>query len=96
MILVVNKKTHRRTKDDLYIGRPSKWGNPFVIGRDGTREDVVRKYTEWVLEQPDLMASLHELRGKTLVCWCAPEACHGHVLQILCEEIVCTQSSQKK
>jgi hypothetical protein len=85
-IRVVNKKTHRPGPDDLYIGRPSKWGNPFTIGRDGSREDVVRKYAEWVVRQPGLMGSLHELRGRTLVCWCAPEMCHGHVLQIVCEE----------
>jgi hypothetical protein len=87
MIRVVNKKTHKPSADDLYIGRPSKWGNPFVMGRDGSREDVVRLYAEWVVEQPALMAALPGLRGKTLVCWCAPQACHGHVLQILCEDL---------
>lgn len=84
---VVNKKTHRPGHDDLYIGRPSKWGNPFTIGRDGSREDVVRKYAEWIVTQPDLLRDLHELRGRTLVCWCAPQMCHGHVLEILCEEL---------
>lgn len=86
--MVVNKKTHRPGSSDLYIGRPSKWGNPFTIGRDGTREDVVRKYAEWIVNQPDLLRDLHELRGRTLVCWCAPQMCHGHVLEILCEEVV--------
>lgn len=33
---------------DVYIGRPSKWGNPFVIGKDGTREEVIAKYAEWI------------------------------------------------
>lgn len=87
MIRVVNKKTHRPTPDDYYIGRPSPFGNPFVIGRDGSREDVVRKYADWLLGRPDLMARLPELRGKVLVCWCAPEMCHGHVLQMVCEEV---------
>ena len=65
---------------DVYIGRPSKWGNPFVIGRDGTRADVIRKYEEYILSKPDLLADLHELRGKVLGCYCAPLPCHGDVL----------------
>jgi hypothetical protein len=65
---------------DIYIGRPSKWGNPFVIGKDGTREEVIEKYKEWILKQPELLASLHELQGKVLGCWCAPFSCHGDVL----------------
>jgi hypothetical protein len=66
--------------DRVYVGRPSKWGNPFVIGRDGTREEVVAKYRAWIVRQPALVAALHELRGKNLVCWCAPERCHAEVL----------------
>lgn len=66
--------------DDVYIGRPSKWGNPFEIGRDGTRSEVIAKYREWILTQPDLMSSLDELTGKRLVCWCKPKPCHGDVL----------------
>jgi hypothetical protein len=42
---IVNVK---RRSADVYCGRGSKWGNPFVIGRDGNREDVIRKYKEWV------------------------------------------------
>ncbi len=65
---------------DVYIGRPTKWGNPFVIGRDGTREEVIKKYEFWIQGQPELLADLHELKNKTLSCWCAPRACHGDVL----------------
>lgn len=72
---------------DLYIGRPSKWGNPFVIGPDGTRADVIARYEEWIKTQPDLMAALPELQGKTLACWCAPQACHGDVLARLVDEL---------
>lgn len=63
-----------------YIGRPSKWGNPFVIGQDGNREEVVQKYREWIVTQSHLMKSLEEIRGHNLRCWCAPLACHGDVL----------------
>jgi len=76
----------KKKKFDVYIGRPGKWGNPFEIGKDGTREDVVKKYRAWVVEQPVLMSSLHELKGKTLGCWCAPRACHGDVLAELANE----------
>jgi hypothetical protein len=62
---------------DIYIGRPSKWGNPFEIGKNGSREEVIEKYKNWVVTQ-DLNFS--ELRGKTLGCWCAPKACHGDIL----------------
>ncbi len=73
----------RSTGDRVYVGRPTKWGNPFVIGRDGTRDNVIAKYRAWIVQQPALIAALHELRGKDLVCWCAPEGCHGDVLLAL-------------
>lgn len=66
---------------DVYIGRPGKWGNPFVIGRDGDRDEVIIAYRSWLLGQPDLVqAAKTELRGKVLACWCAPKPCHGDVL----------------
>jgi hypothetical protein len=58
----------RSSASRVYIGRPSKWGNPFVIGRDGTRADVIAKYRAWVAAQPGLMGALDELRGRDLVC----------------------------
>jgi len=70
----------KRETHDIYIGRPGKWGNPFEIGRDGTREEVIVKYARWIVDQKNLMDALPELRGKVLGCWCAPKACHGHVL----------------
>ena len=67
---------------DVYIGRPSKWGNPFQIGRDGTREQVINAYQHWFLsESPELIeAAKRELPGKVLGCFCKPDACHGDVL----------------
>lgn len=70
----------KKEKFDVYIGRPSKWGNPYTIGKDGTREEVIKKYMTWFQEQPDLIKSLHELKGKTLGCWCKPKDCHGDFL----------------
>jgi len=70
----------KREPYDVYIGRPSKWGNPFTIGPDGDRAEVVHKYRAWLMNQPNLLAALPELRGKVLGCWCAPKACHGEIL----------------
>lgn len=71
---------------DVYIGRPSKWGNPFTIGKDGTRNEVIEKYRKWILTQPQLLADLKELKGKILGCWCYPQHCHGEVLEQLVKE----------
>lgn len=73
----------KRDPYDIYIGRPSKWGNPFVIGKDGDRSRVVLLYAGWIATQPDLLSSVHELRGKVLGCWCAPSLCHGEILAAL-------------
>jgi hypothetical protein len=80
MILNAKQVGRRSSPDRVYVGRPSKWGNPFKIGRDGSREEVIARYREWILRQPALMAALPDLRGKDLVCWCAPEPCHADVL----------------
>jgi RNA recognition motif-containing protein len=71
----------KKSNYDVYIGRPSDWGNPFVIGKDGDRADVIRKYRNWIMRQPDLLSrAKKELRGQRIACWCKPEACHGDVL----------------
>lgn len=63
--------------------RPSKWGNPFVIGRDGDRETVIRKFEAWFKNQDALLADLNELRDRGLICCCHPQACHGDVISIV-------------
>lgn len=65
---------------DVYIGRGSKWGNPYKIDVDGTRSEVIELYESWIREQPELMAALDELEDKVLGCWCKPLDCHGDVL----------------
>ena len=70
----------RYSQYDVYIGRGSIWGNPFIIGRDGTRLEVIDKYRDWIVAQPELLAQLHILQGKILGCHCKPKACHGDVL----------------
>lgn len=76
----------KKDKFDIYIGRPSKWGNPFIIGRDGDRNEVVRKYETYIRANQSLINALPELRNKVLGCWCSPKSCHGDVLIKLLEE----------
>lgn len=85
---VWNKRHGNAPAGAVYIGRPSKWGNPFshlpgtlAAHRVESRAAAVAAYEQWLLQQPDLMrAAALELRGRDLVCWCTPAACHGDVL----------------
>lgn len=77
---VLNFKTDKIPEGSVYIGRPSKWGNPYRIGEDGSRHEVIAKYLQWLIGNPLLMGSLKELIGKDLVCYCSPLPCHGDVL----------------
>lgn len=76
---VWNKRDPNVPADAIYVGRPTKFGNPYLIGRDGSRAEVIQKYTDIAI---DLLAGneLEELRGKDLVCWCAPLPCHADIL----------------
>ncbi len=79
-----------RAPYDIYIGRAngrrglagSKWANPYMIGPNGTRSQVISDYRMWLIHQrKDLMAALPGLKGKVLACWCRPLLpCHGDVL----------------
>lgn len=75
------KGTASPPKDAVYVGRPSKWGNPFPLNAEADRETVLAQYEDWLLRQPVLLAAVRsELRGKHLSCWCAPKLCHADVL----------------
>lgn len=79
---VLNKRTDKIPPDAIYVGRPSKWGNPFIIGKDGTREEVIEKLQHYLLRKINdgKQLDLEELQGKDLVCWCAPLPCHADIL----------------
>lgn len=85
-------KVYNRHKDiapagAVYIGRPSRWGNPFVVGQDGSRDEVIEKYYEYLKENPELVEDIKkELAGKDLVCYCSPLPCHGDVLLFIANE----------
>ena len=76
---VVNSRTHDY---DIYIGRGSKWGNPFIMRNksDAERDRVCDAYEAWFKNQPELVNDLHELQGKILGCFCKPKRCHGDFL----------------
>ncbi|KAN0022757.1 hypothetical protein ACTFIU_005494 [Dictyostelium citrinum] len=89
-----------------YIGRfnpkfPStnnyKFGNPFVVGKDGDRNTVVKKYRDWIFspEQNDLFNAAKELKGKILACWCSPMNCHGYVLAEIANSSITNKSEQQ-
>jgi len=67
----------------VYVGRPSKFGNPFQIGRDGDREAVIEQYRIWFYSAGNealRRSARRELTGHDLVCWCSPEPCHAEIL----------------
>ena len=87
--------------DFVYIGRAvaglprSKWANPYLVGRSGTREEAIAKYLKRILGTPELLAALPELRGKILACWCKPSEgfkgrllCHGQILAGLADDVL--------
>jgi len=79
MPIVLNRRALPRGKwpaDTVYCGRGSPWGNPFKIGQDGTRDEVCDKFERDVLPGLDVAP----LKGKNLVCWCAPLRCHCDAL----------------
>jgi hypothetical protein len=65
---------------DVLIARPSKWGNPYIIGVHGDRDDVIALYRRWLWANKGLLAQIAELEGQRLGCYCGPEPCHGDVL----------------
>ena len=73
----------RKEKHDAYIGRGSIFGNPFYIGKDGNREQVIEKYKKYFekkLEDNRFRHEVLKLKGKVLGCYCKPLACHGDVI----------------
>jgi hypothetical protein len=74
MCRVLNKHAAGKHDGAIYIGRGSKWGNPFRISVDGDRATVIAKHARWLRDQHHLLRALDELRGKDLLCFCAPAA----------------------
>lgn len=74
---VVNIMTDRF---DVYIGRPTKWGNPFRVGKDGNRKEVIEKFYWYLKDSEYLLNRIPLLVGKSLGCYCKPKPCHGDAI----------------
>jgi hypothetical protein len=86
---------HKSEPHDVYVGRPSIYGNPYshkagtaAKFRVASRAEAIARYETWLLAQPGLVALVQaELTGKVLGCWCRPKEgfqgrllCHAQVL----------------
>lgn len=80
----------KRDGFDVYVGRPTVWGNPFKLGEHESRGATIERYERWLKTQHALVArAQRELKGKILSCWCAPKGgvdseaaaiCHAQIL----------------
>ena len=68
---VVNIKTYKG--DYIPIHRGTFWGNPFLIGRDGTRDEVIDLYEKYIRSNPAMLADLPKLENEVLGCFCKPK-----------------------
>jgi len=85
-------KKRRKTKlvnrkidyEDIYIGRGSPFGNPYIEGKDGTRKEVIEKYRDWfykrINKKPRFKRAVEALRGRRIGCYCVPKPCHGQII----------------
>lgn len=65
----------------IYVGRGSKWGNPYQIPQDGDRDRVCWCYEQHYIKfKPSIIDNIESLEGKVLGCYCSPQRCHGDEL----------------
>lgn len=84
---VYNRHHGDAPPDAVYIGRGTIWGNPFIIGEDGDRDNVIQLYRKRIFFKEGFEEKIQaELKGKDLVCYCAPLPCHGDVLLEIANE----------
>lgn len=78
---VVNLKTDSY---DVYIGRGSRWGNPFIVRSEKGRKKAIQDYKKYIIEKINRGEITHDhlvaLKGKRLGCFCRPLPCHGEVI----------------
>jgi hypothetical protein len=91
MIRIQRSRQHKQISPNglpiVYVGRPTKWGNPFDL-KTYTRQEAITKYKEYLNKNPELvMLAKRELKGKNLSCWCKiNEPCHADVLLEMVKE----------
>jgi len=78
------KVVHKKDAYDVYIGRPSIFGNPFPVEHYG-RSECLKKFRDYFFQRirtdPKFKKAIETLRGKTLACYCSPQACHGDIIE---------------
>jgi len=79
----------------IFHFKGSKWKNPFIVGKDGNRQEVYEKYKNALISKElididgdPLIDKIDELKHKKLGCWCHPELCHAHILAELCNKYI--------
>lgn len=89
---VFNKRTYKPPKGlplwalngaIVYVGRPTVFGNPYIVGKDGKQGECVKLYRKWIrLPQQEALRERmrSELKDKHLLCWCSPLPCHADVI----------------
>jgi hypothetical protein len=93
LLVNVDDKIHTRVVNvkhdeyDVYIGRKSIYGNPFTIGKDGDRREVLIKFRKYLDDNVKLLRVIKMLKGKRLGCHCAPLDCHGDIIAETIENI---------
>lgn len=83
MVTIWNIKDSRTPADAVLVDRTTPYGNPFIIGRDGNRFEVIEKYMQWIWRKQQLqlrMMMRENLAGKDLVCHCHPLPCHASIV----------------
>ncbi len=96
MTTIHNLRRETMRPGDVRIDRRTEFGNEFIIGRDGTRADVIAKFekaerTRLADPSPagqERRNKLKAMHGKRLFCWCSPEPCHGNILAKLAAELI--------
>jgi len=86
VVFIVNEETNKKER---FPKSASNFQNPYKVGKDGTREEVIEKYEIYIREKLQnriWKKQLLNLEGKNLGCWCHPEPCHGDILLKLIQE----------
>lgn len=85
--LSITIRVNKDESHDIFCGRPSKYANPYKIGKDGSRKEVIEKFEKYIRAHPELNSLLNELEGKRISCWCSIDKnCHLDIFLMLLNE----------
>lgn len=88
---VINIRNKTGSPDEVYVGRPGIFGNPFLLGKHGDRDMVVTLHESYMITRmginPEFREQIRSLYGKTLMCFCAPRNCHAYNLAAMADQL---------